>query len=361
MHPKSKRRLRLPSPSMIVALFALFIALGGSTYAAVTISGSQLKNNSVSAKKLTKSLRQKINKGSSQAPGFPIPGPAGKEGAEGKTGKTGETGPQGPNGATGPQGPKGEDAVDGPAGPTGPQGPQGPQGPAGPQGPQGLNSGEPRVVTTENLFGWTLAPKGDNGDTSENGLLSFQTPPNPSALGNNALRMEAVNGKPVVAYIPFPGFGEPNSGTDHPLLKELTAASYESLIASSPNPDLDISFQIEVTGSTSTHFPSGYTTIVDEPYQNGESEVANQWHRHYVSESLVWSTQAASSANPTHCTQAAPCPFRQYVEENPDALIQTMKLRIGQNSGAGWSSFVGYADDVRVNFDGDFNRYDLGG
>lgn len=45
-------RPRKPSPAMLVALLALFIALGGSSYAISQISGRQLKNRSVPAKKL---------------------------------------------------------------------------------------------------------------------------------------------------------------------------------------------------------------------------------------------------------------------------------------------------------------------
>jgi hypothetical protein len=41
-----------PSPSMVVALLALFVALGGSGYAAVTINGKVLKKGSVAGKKL---------------------------------------------------------------------------------------------------------------------------------------------------------------------------------------------------------------------------------------------------------------------------------------------------------------------
>lgn len=331
--PKPIWRRFVPSPAMIVALLALFVALGGTVYAAAKINGHQIENHSIGVVKLTKkAAKETVNKPMPAAPPGAT-GPAGKEGPEGKPGAPGEKG----------------ETITGPTGPT------------GPQGNPGLNSGEPRVVTAENLLGWTLAPKGDNGDTSDNGTLSFATPPNPSALGASALRMEAVNGKPVVAYAPFPGAGVTGSGTDHPLLKELTSADYESLIASSPGPDLDVSFQIEVTGSTSTHFSSGYTTVVYEPYQNGESEVPNEWHRHYVRSGKVWSTQAASSANPTHCTQAVPCPMSQFIEENPNAVVQTVKLRIGQNSGVGWAGFTGYVDDVRLGFDGDFVRYDLGG
>jgi hypothetical protein len=43
---------RLPSPSMIVALLALVVALGGTAYAASQINGSTIKNGTISGKKL---------------------------------------------------------------------------------------------------------------------------------------------------------------------------------------------------------------------------------------------------------------------------------------------------------------------
>ena len=45
-------RIRRPSPSMGVALVALFIALGGTGYAAVKINGKDIKNGTVTGKKL---------------------------------------------------------------------------------------------------------------------------------------------------------------------------------------------------------------------------------------------------------------------------------------------------------------------
>jgi hypothetical protein len=45
-------RFRLPSPSMAVALLALFVALGGSSYAALKVSSKQIVNNSVRSKDL---------------------------------------------------------------------------------------------------------------------------------------------------------------------------------------------------------------------------------------------------------------------------------------------------------------------
>ena len=45
--PMRSIRFRLPSPSMAVALLALFVALGGSAYAALKVGSKQIVNNSV--------------------------------------------------------------------------------------------------------------------------------------------------------------------------------------------------------------------------------------------------------------------------------------------------------------------------
>ena len=48
-----RRALRSrPSPAMVVALLALFVALGGSGYAAVQINGKTIKNATIAGKKL---------------------------------------------------------------------------------------------------------------------------------------------------------------------------------------------------------------------------------------------------------------------------------------------------------------------
>ena len=43
----SRKRKLLPSPAMAVALLALFVALGGGAYAAVTVTGKNVKNGSL--------------------------------------------------------------------------------------------------------------------------------------------------------------------------------------------------------------------------------------------------------------------------------------------------------------------------
>ena len=47
-----RRQLKLPSPSIAVALLALFVALGGTGYAAVKINGKSIKAGTITGKKL---------------------------------------------------------------------------------------------------------------------------------------------------------------------------------------------------------------------------------------------------------------------------------------------------------------------
>jgi hypothetical protein len=234
-------------------------------------------------------------------------------------------------------------------------GPQGLKGDTGATGASGADADAPRLVDANHLNGFTPAPKGDNGDATDNGTIGFDTPPAAPTLGTKSLHLHSTNGKPVVVYLPLPS-GYDGVNGPRPLLGELTKASYGSLIHTQPQPALDVSFQIEVFKSAATHFGNGYTTVVYEPYQNGSPDTADQWHRHSVDEGKVWSTQALPSGN---CTQANPCPFRVFREENPNAEVIDAKLRIGQNSGLGWAGFDGYVDDLSFGF-GPVTRYDLG-
>jgi hypothetical protein len=103
------KRRRALSPAMVVALVALFLAVSGGAYAAITLPAhsvgtTQLKNGAVTA--------AKVKSGTLLAKDF----------------KAGQL----PAGARGPQGPAGVQGAQGPAGARGPQGPAGPStGPAG--------------------------------------------------------------------------------------------------------------------------------------------------------------------------------------------------------------------------------------
>lgn len=87
----------------VVATLALFIALGGSSYAAIVITGKNVKNNSLTTKDIkNRSLLKKDFK-AGQLPRGPA-GLQGSSGPKGDTGPQGGPGPQGAKGAAGPQG-----------------------------------------------------------------------------------------------------------------------------------------------------------------------------------------------------------------------------------------------------------------
>jgi hypothetical protein len=94
-------RLRKPSPATLIALLALFVALGGSSYAALQLpNGSvgtrQLKNGAVTSKKVkNNSLLVRDFRASQRAL---LRGPQGERGERGLQGVQGVQGVQGPSG-----------------------------------------------------------------------------------------------------------------------------------------------------------------------------------------------------------------------------------------------------------------------
>jgi hypothetical protein len=92
---------------MIVAMLALFVAMGGTAIAASSalITGKQIKNNSITGADVkNKSLTPRDFRGSVRGPRG-LRGPAGATGATGAQGAQGAQGPQGGQGAQGPPGP----------------------------------------------------------------------------------------------------------------------------------------------------------------------------------------------------------------------------------------------------------------
>jgi hypothetical protein len=100
---RSKIRI---SPGSVLALIALFVALGGVSYAAVTINGKNIKNNSIPGKKLKNGAvtNAKVKANSLAANRLTSAARASLRGAQGPRG---EAGPQGAQGPQGPQGPAG--------------------------------------------------------------------------------------------------------------------------------------------------------------------------------------------------------------------------------------------------------------
>lgn len=103
---------------MVISLIALFVALGGTSYAAITITGKNVKNGSLTGADLKNEsvTTADIKNGSlltkdfkaGQLPNFTAastqPGPAGPKGDTGATGPAGPKGDKGDTGATGATG-----------------------------------------------------------------------------------------------------------------------------------------------------------------------------------------------------------------------------------------------------------------
>ncbi len=116
-----------------IGLLALFIALGGTSYAAVklprnSVGTTQLRKGAVTQSKLSRGIRAQLKQASNG-------------GVVGPQGAKGEAGAAGPQGDAGPAGPKGDAGAQGVTGPQGIQGILGVQGPAGAPGPTSAGVG----------------------------------------------------------------------------------------------------------------------------------------------------------------------------------------------------------------------------
>ncbi len=101
-----RRFVRRPSPSMAVACFALFVALGGVGIAAASLPRNsvgtrQLRNNAVTSSKVKNHSLLKADFKLGQLPlgTRGTTGPPGPRGPTGGTGAKGDTGPRGPSDA----------------------------------------------------------------------------------------------------------------------------------------------------------------------------------------------------------------------------------------------------------------------
>ena len=140
MLPRISNARRHLTFANVMSVIAVFIALGGASYAAVnlpknSVGTKQLKGKAVGTKQL-KANAIKSNKvkdfslrasdfGKGEIPSGPT-GPMGLPGEDGQPGATGLQGAVGPTGLQGAIGPRGLQGLTGPTGATGDQGPPGP-------------------------------------------------------------------------------------------------------------------------------------------------------------------------------------------------------------------------------------------
>ena len=100
-------RIRLPSPALVIAVIALVVAVGGTSYAALTlpkgsVGAKQLKKNSVGKKQLKKNsvTSVKVKNGSLKSIDFGSGElPKGDKGDKGDRGTNGTNGTNGVNGS----------------------------------------------------------------------------------------------------------------------------------------------------------------------------------------------------------------------------------------------------------------------
>jgi hypothetical protein len=177
--------------SQFVGYIALFISLGGVSYAAVrlpantaetggvsyvapqlprnSVGTAQIKNQAVTAGKVKAGSLLASDFASGQLPqglagaegpqGAPgNPGPLGAQGATGETGDEGSNGEVGPQGERGPQGEVGPAGEVGPRGRVGPTGEVGAKGQEGRQGPPGTSILGSTIPTGSTVYGtWGAA------------------------------------------------------------------------------------------------------------------------------------------------------------------------------------------------------------
>jgi hypothetical protein len=155
MPDRLRARFHRPTPATAIALIALFVALGGTGYAAL-----KLPKNSVGTKQLKANAvtGAKVKNGTLTADDFGGSLPTGAQGPKGDTGAAGTNGTNGTNGAKGDKGDQGDKGNDGTNG-TGTQGPTGPSGtslkPKVTAGP--LDSGAPNTFAPLNVPAFTPA------------------------------------------------------------------------------------------------------------------------------------------------------------------------------------------------------------
>ena len=127
--------------SNVIAVLALFIALGGVSYAAVnlpknSVGSKQIKNNAVNSSKVKNRSLLANDFKLGQLPRGAV-GPTGAVGTDGQNGVTGTSGQDGITGQTGETGQTGATGLMGTTGPEGTIGPTGLEGGTGPTGTTG--------------------------------------------------------------------------------------------------------------------------------------------------------------------------------------------------------------------------------
>jgi Collagen triple helix repeat (20 copies) len=247
----------------VMATLAVFVALGGSSYAAVTLSQNSVKSGHIGKGQVRKSdvarnaiTSSHVRDGSLLAQDF-------KSGqlATGAGGATGPAGPAGPAGSTGPAGAAGL------SGPTGAEGPAGPQGPAGP-------SGLVKVLDFDANWSGTKLP-GNSGNT----IISppqCRTESHPAAAGEVAVIAMSAMGAPSLAATDVLYINAMVSVNGGVLAQKNTFDSAESFSDGSAHTSTNMRYPLEA-GKTyvfGAGFASNFPVTINPGYCQGVVTIA---------------------------------------------------------------------------------------
>jgi Collagen triple helix repeat (20 copies) len=174
--PGKRARRLWPTPSIVIASAALFLALGGSALAATSliqagdiapgaVTSKAIRSGAVEPRALGASIRTLLESGGQGATGA-----KGDTGLNGTAGSNGANGPNGANGANGAEGAKGTNGINGANGLNGAEGAKGTNGSNGANGANGPN-GANGVDGTNGTDG-ANGTDGINGTNGTNGTIA---------------------------------------------------------------------------------------------------------------------------------------------------------------------------------------------
>jgi len=339
----SRFKDRLPSPAIVVALVALFVAMSGSAVAATTllvhtgniangaVTGSKIANGAVGMNKLARTVLVALARsGEPRGTVSGAEGPAGSQGPQGAPGQDGQNGQNGQNGR---------------------------------DGRDGLNPAVPVVDVPTISHSSGQNPDPGSGDPGDGGwYFSGDGTGGSAALTNGELELDG----PGIDSNTWQGGIGIAKAFNNVLLSDLDALTYHwhvNEVNSSPQAP---TIHITVLGlCNDSKFntgskPSCFANLVYNPTLNGVSPSESVVYQSdgFTPNAKWYSTTEPNIGGPGG--QNDPETLAAFVSNNPNAVITQISLDSGGTSG-GTGSFDAGADDLLLGFGHTNTRYDFGG
>ena len=274
------------SPGTVLGFLALFVALGGTAFAAKSlIDGHNIKRNSIPMNRLSKSLQTKITKGTRLRAG-------------------GTQGPQGPRGAQGPKGDKGD------------------KGDRGDRGPGFVASN------------WGVIDRNTIGSP----VAQTRQGPGDPPFGRGSLNFLVGSGSEKLAYGNEVDFvGDALSGINAVAFDVFQTGEDQTDNGGANNlPNID--FEIDPSGAATT--APNFSTMVYVPA--GPAAHINDWSHFDATTNGQWYFTGAFGTS-SGCNQTTMCSFTQAKTAAPDATLLSVAVVKGRDD-----AWQGAIDGLRV-------------